>query len=144
MVIDSRAGRGYGVKLGQPTPNPTHQPRDDRISGKQRRKHPSLRQAAHPDGRLDGPPRTANNVGAISLDDVDHPKVHIRAEAAVEADLIFTVGDASLERREVEKPDVNWLLDLVGERPGKDDPGDVRLLQLDVIGRVRIGLGLEQ
>jgi hypothetical protein len=49
-----------------------------------------------------------------------------------------------LQVTEIEKPQLDRLLDFVNELPRQKDPGDVRLDELDVVNRVRVGAGLEQ
>ena len=112
----------------------------DGLASQHGREHPALGQTAHPDGRLDGASRATEEVAAISLHDVDDAEVDVRAKPAIEPDLVLAVGQAPLAGREVEEAEVDRLLDLVGERAGQDDPGDVGLAQLDGVGRVPICL----
>jgi hypothetical protein len=77
-----------------------------------------------------------------------HAQVDVWAEAAVQAHLLRAVRSPPLDGIEVEEAKVDWLLDhvvdrlldLVSARAGQDDPGDVRLVQAQVIGGMRVGV----
>ena len=67
--------------------------------------------------------------------DLDHAEIHVRAEASIEAQLFLAVGAAALDGREVQKPQIDRLLELVGVRTRQDDPGAMRFVQPQVVSR---------
>ena len=77
-------------------------------------------------------------------DQGDDAEVQRRREAPVECDLSSTARAPSQRCLVVEKGEPDWFLDLVGLVAGQEDPGDVRLAQLDGVGAVRIGRRVEQ
>ena len=79
-----------------------------------------------------------------ALDQVDHAEVDIRAESTVQPHLFVAVLGPPLEGREVEEPEVDRFLDLVGESAGQHDPRDVRLEESEVGAGCRIGARPEQ
>src|SRR5207249_2935209 len=54
-------------------------------------------------------------------------------------DFFLTEVPAAVGGGEVEEPEADGLLELVGERPGEEHDGDVRLPDGDRIDRVRVG-----
>jgi hypothetical protein len=144
VLVHASSSRGRGMKVGELARDPPHQAATDSITGQQSRQHPALWHPAHPDGRLDWPPRSSHEVGAVSLDNLDDAEVQVRAKAPVQSDLVGADRFAAFACGEVEEAKIDRLLDLVGERPGQDDPGGVGLMQLQAVSRVRVCVRAEE
>jgi hypothetical protein len=66
----------------------------------------------------------------------DHADVDARGQAAVDADFLGAARPPALERSVVDRSGDDGLLDLVGAVAGQEDPRDVGLSQLDLVGAV--------
>ena len=103
--------------------------------------------AVHRDRVLDGarivrrrhrqPVRTARH-------QCDHPAVDACREAAVEPQLGVAACPPAREGAVVDEREANGLLDLVRGLAGEEDPRDVGLAQLDRLGAVRVGGGVQE
>ena len=103
--------------------------------------------AVHRDGVLDGARivrrrhgqavRTARHQG-------DHSAVDACREAAVEPQLGVAACPPACERAVVDEREANGLLDLVRGLAGEEDPRDVGLAQLNRLGAVRVGGGVQE
>ena len=69
-------------------------------------------------------------------------KVDIGGKPAVQSDLRLAEPAPLLEDGEVEKGEIDRLLDPVGVLPGEGDDRDVRLPHVDPVGRVGLGGGV--
>ncbi len=79
---------------------------------------------------------TADNGFVRRSQDRHDAEIYLRRPRPVEAQFFFAKMLAFLQRAEIEKVEHYRLLDFVGVVTGKDDPGDVRLHEFDVIGGV--------
>src|SRR5262249_10314764 len=77
--------------------------------------------------------------GRWRLHDWNDAQVDMRSEPAVQADLFLAEMAALVERAEVEEARVDWLLDLVCVRAGQENGGNVRLVDLYLFNKVRVG-----
>ena len=105
--------------------------------------HPLLRQPAHLHGIIDGGAFGVHLRLPIGEDDGHDVQVGLRAETPVQAQLLLAEVVALLQRREVQKAQVQGLLHLVDEFAGEEEIRDVGLQQLDAVHRVRIGVRRE-
>jgi len=94
-------------------------------------------EAAHPHRVLDRRPIPANARRVRRAGDRDDVEVEFGREPAIQAHLLGARVPALRERGEVEKGEVERLLDLVREVAGQHDPRDVRLDDGDVGDGVR-------
>ena len=92
------------------------------------------------DGPFDRRPVASDVRGVGRAGDRHGGHVELRREPAADADLFLAKPPAALERGVVEEAEVERLLQLVDERAGEEDPGDVGLDQTDRRGGVRVGL----
>src|SRR5713101_385580 len=74
----------------------------------------------------------------------DYAEVDLWREAAIQANFLFAIMFAFLERTEIEEAEIDGLLELVSKRPREKDDRDVRLMHLDSLRRVRVRLGTRQ
>ena len=77
-------------------------------------------------------------------DDGHHVQVDVGRKAAVQAQLVLAANVPEFERAEVQKRQLQGLLDLVGEFARQQDPGDVGLHQRDLVHGARVARGLKQ
>jgi hypothetical protein len=73
--------------------------------------------------------------------DGHHAEVDVRGEAAVEPDFLLAEVASPFKCGEVNKPQIDRLLQFVRERPGKEDGRDMRLMDLDSLDRMWIRIG---
>src|SRR5690606_8023202 len=71
-------------------------------------------------------------------------KIQVVGKPLVESQLLLAEVLACIQRGEIEEAEVHRLLDLVGEGAGQDDPGDVRLDDLEGLYRMRVEGGVLQ
>ena len=83
-----------------------------------------------------GSPKT--KLAAFSRVQRHHAAVDVGAEAAVEAHLVVAPRAPPVERREVEKAEVDRLLDLDDVVARERDERDVRLHERHVVGQVAV------
>ncbi|MNJ56898.1 hypothetical protein D3C77_524620 [compost metagenome] len=76
--------------------------------------------------------------------DRQHLQVQVWRQALVQAQLFMAEVLPCFQAGEVEKAEVHRLLDLVGERAGEQNPGDMRLDDLEAIHRMRVEGGVLQ
>ena len=136
------------MEAGQVVPDPTRQLGVSPPVADQSWQHPAGWQPPHLHDRFN-PPATVVRVTAVIAIATDeqvavllhkpgHSEVDVRAEPTIQAHLVGAPPCAPLDVREVQEAEGHWLLDLVRVRPGQDDPGDVGLMELEIVGRVRI------
>ena len=103
-----------------------------------------VRETPHAHGEIDdfALPRHAWPLGPA--DDGNHVEVRARREATVQPQFLEAEMPPRLEGAEVEKAEVDGLLQFVGEVSGEEHAGDVGLDQADLFDPVGIGAGLEQ
>ncbi len=65
-------------------------------------------------------------------------QVEIVGEALIQAQLFVAIEAALVQAGEIEKAEIHRLLDLVGVGTGQQDPGDVRLDDLEALHRVGV------
>ncbi len=95
-----------------------------------------LVEAPHPDGVLERLAVTADDGLCRTSGYGNHVEVELRRPRPVQAQLLFAKMPAFLQGAEVEEIEHDRLLDLVGVVAGQDHPGDMRLHEFDVAGRV--------
>jgi hypothetical protein len=76
--------------------------------------------------------------------DRQHREIEIGREPTVEAQLFLAIESPLLQRGEIQKAEIERLLQLVGVRAGQQYIGDVRLQVLDFIDGMRVALGLHE
>ncbi|GBD17381.1 hypothetical protein HRbin26_02301 [bacterium HR26] len=102
--------------------------------------HPIIRQPAHLDRVLDDRAVTVELELAADLDHRHHAQVDIPCEPAVEPHLLLAEMVPQFQRGEVQEAEVDRLLDLVDQVASQEDDRDVRLLDVDGLHRIGIGL----
>ena len=109
------------------------------VGGTQRAgcQHPArerlLRELAHLHRVLDDGPITTNDRPVDAAGDRDDVEIDRRREPAIEAQLLLAVELPLREGREVQEPEVDRLLDLVGVRARQQHVRDVRLQVPDAL-----------
>src|SRR5215469_10742681 len=71
-------------------------------------------------------------------------EIQLRRKAPIEAQLLVTQESPTIERSEIDEGVAHRPLDLVRVVPGEQDPGDVRLDELDPADRMRVSLGTQE
>ena len=142
-----RVGRGAlgpSVKLSDRSRERLDAPRRELSA----REHPvelcRAGKAAHLDAVFDGGAWTPQ-AGAIRRPGYGHDRqIQLGGEARVEPELFLAIEPALLERREVQKPEIDGLLEFIRERAGQEHTGDVGLDHLEVFDRMTEGLGCRE
>ena len=76
--------------------------------------------------------------------DRHHRLVHGGRKPAIQTQLLVAVMVARLQRGEIEKPQVNRLLDFVGMLPGQYHPRDMGFQHVDTLHRMRVARRIAQ
>ncbi len=139
-VRDGGAGGGARVERHQTVGDAVDERRVDRPLGEQTRQHPVRGQAAHVHGVLDRPGGVGRSEreAAVARDDGQDAAIDVAGESAVEPHLLVAEVTPPLERGEIEEGEADRFLQLVDVIAGEEHVGDVRLDQLDAVGRRRI------
>ena len=83
--------------------------------------------------------------GAILRSSYGHDcQIKLGGEACVEPELFLAIEPALIERREVQKPEIDGLLEFIRERAGQEHTGDVGLEHLEVLDRMTEALGCRE
>ena len=109
-----------------------------------RRERRRLGEATHVDRVLDRFALPAEDRASVLLRDRHDAHVHAGRETAVQGDLGLAHDLATCERRVVEEPEVDRLLELVDVVPGENDRGSVGLHEYGRARRARVGARVEQ
>ena len=102
-----------------------------------------LREPAHLHRILDRGRRAEARILRRAADRNDL-QVQRRRRAPVQPQFFLAKALARFERGEVEEPEIDGLLELVGVLAREQHPGDVGLDQLDTLGRMRIAVRVEE
>lgn len=97
--------------------------------------------ALHPDDWLARAAVAAHMESTFTFSDLDHSEVHISAGASIESYLFLAVGAAALKCREVQKAEIDRLLELVGVRTRQHNPRAMRFMEPDVVRGMLISPG---
>ena len=100
-----------------------------------------VRQARHFHGPLDHFAVAADLERLAVPGHGDHAEIDGRRQAAVEPHFLLAEVPPPFQGGEIQKTEIDRLLDLVGERPGQEHDRDVRLADLHLLDRVRVGAG---
>jgi hypothetical protein len=76
--------------------------------------------------------------------DRHHAKIELGSESAIEPNLFITRATALLQRREIEKAEVERFFQFVGIWPGEQNIGNMGLDVIDMIHRVRVAGGVKE
>ena len=68
----------------------------------------------------------------------DHAQVNARSETVVQANFFLAEMASLVQRREIEKAEIDGFLDFVDQRAGQEDHGNMRLPHFDALDRERI------
>jgi hypothetical protein len=133
-----RTGRGPGVERGDPRGEFSNLRVADHTTSEPVPERGLLGQADHLDGPLHRLARCVHADGRSLADHGDHAEVDRGCQAAVQGD--FTLAELATlrERAVIEEPQRDRLLDLVRERSGEEDDGDMRLMDLHRVDRMEI------
>src|SRR5208282_3921285 len=108
--------------------------------------HPVLGQTPHLDRVLDGLRILAMHLRSkqerfLTLENREYSEIHPRRQTRVKTYLLAAEVISATEFRVVEEREAHRFLHLVNEIAGEEDVGNVRLLELDARGRIRVELG---
>jgi hypothetical protein len=98
-----------------------------------------LGKAAHPHAIFQDRPSAGDARRLERAIDRDHIQIELRRQTAVEPQLFLAIEAAPLQGREIQKAEIERLLELVGIVPGQQHMRDMGLDMLDAIDCVRIG-----
>ena len=90
-----------------------------------------LRELAHLDRVLERRPAATDRRSSDAAGNWDNVEIKRRREPAIEPQFLLAVETPRGERREIEEPQCNRLLDLVRVAPRQEHVGNVRLEALD-------------
>ena len=142
-LVDLAAGRFGGVKTRHDRADLLKEPRLGAPRLDETVQHAIVRQPAHDDGDLAHGPLSADT-HAVDTAELHDTEIHVVREATIQADLFLAEEATALEGGEVQKAEVQRLLHLVDAVAGEEDPGNVRLDQLDSFDGMRIRAGIQE
>jgi hypothetical protein len=103
-----------------------------------------LLETAHADGVLDSFARPSHAQPVVRACDWNNVSVQTGRQPAIEAQLFHAEVLAALQAGEVQEPEVDRFLQLVGPPPGEKHEGNVGFYQLDSIDVMGVGAGIAQ
>jgi hypothetical protein len=127
-----RPALGLGVERGEALGQGGQGARVEQAALQPAQQRRLVRQAGHLDRPLDRLTGALEAQASAVADDRDDAEVHARGQPAVDAHLLLAEVSAFVQGGEVEEPEADRFLDLVGVPAGQEDGGDVRLADLDV------------